>query len=298
MAVKSLLTTSVLAVLALAACGKKEAPVVEAAEEAAPTPGPAPIEDLRLYVLDCGRADVLDLGIFDIGGAYDGQTRPFVDSCYLVRHPKGELMWDAGLPDALAATPEGVTDGPFRMRVEKTLEGQLDRLGVPPSAIDYFSISHSHFDHVGNANLFSAATFIINRKERAFMFREEARADAETFSGYSKLETAQTTYFDDSFDVFGDGSVLIVSMPGHTPGHSVLFVNLKNSGPMLLSGDLYHLTEARTNKTVPKFNTSEAETRASFVKFEELAAAAGARVVIQHESRDYDNLPRAPAYLD
>ena len=298
MRVNSVLAAGALAALALGACGKKEAPIAPAAEEAAPKPGPAPIEDLRLYVLDCGKIDVLDLGVFDVGGAYDGQSRPFVDTCYLVRHPKGELMWDAGLPDALAATPEGVTDGPFRLRVEKTLEGQLDRLGVPPDAVDFFSISHSHFDHVGNANLFSGATFLINRKEREHMFRDEARADADSFAGYSKLEIAETTYFDDSYDVFGDGSVLIVSMPGHTPGHSALFVNLKNSGPILLSGDLYHLSEARTNKTVPKFNSSEAQTRESFVKFEELAAASGARVIIQHERRDFENLPRAPAYPD
>jgi glyoxylase-like metal-dependent hydrolase (beta-lactamase superfamily II) len=104
--------------------------------------------------------------------------------------------------------------------------------------------------------------------------------------------------FDDSYDVFGDGSALIVSMPGHTPGHSVLLVNLKNSGPVLLTGDLYHLTEARTNRSVPKFNTDAEETRVSMTKFEELAAASGARVIIQHEAADFGNLPHAPAYID
>jgi len=282
---------------ALAACSKQDAAKTPSTETAA-TPGPAPISDLRLYVLECGQADVLNLGVVDEGGAYDGKQGSLVDPCFLVRHPQGELMWDAGLPDALAALPDGSSDGTFTARVTKPLQGQLERLGVPPSAIDFFSISHSHFDHVGNANLFKDSTFIINRRERTHMFRDEARADAQTFAGYAELEAAKTVQFDDSYDVFGDGSVLIISMPGHTPGHSVLMVNLKNSGPILLTGDLYHFTEARTRKTVPRFNTNASDTRASMEKFEELAAASGARVIIQHEPADFEKLPRAPAYMD
>lgn len=282
---------------ALAACGKQEPPTAPAPDGAA-EPGPSPVSDVRLYVLDCGEVDVLDLGVFDEGGSYDGQKDSLVDTCYLVRHPQGELMWDAGLPDSLAQMPEGSSDGTFTVRVPKPLQGQLERLGVPPSAIDFFSISHSHFDHLGNANLFRDSTFIINRREREHMFRDEARADSATFSGYADLEAAKTVQFDDSYDVFGDGSTLIVSMPGHTPGHSVLLVNLKNTGPVLLTGDLYHFTEARERKTVPRFNTNADDTRASMAKFEELAAASGARVIIQHEPADFEKLPRAPAYMD
>ncbi|HNR76002.1 MAG TPA: hypothetical protein PKM48_02660, partial [Parvularculaceae bacterium] len=102
----------------------------------------------------------------------------------------------------------------------------------------------------------------------------------------------------DSYDVFGDKSVIVISMPGHTPGHSVLFIDLEHSGPILLSGDLYHLTEAREKKTIPVFNTDADETLASMQKFEDLATAGGARVIIQHEDADFNNLPRAPAYLD
>ncbi len=284
------------ALFALAACSKAptDAPVEEKARPTEPK-----VEEMRLYVLDCGHIDVSDMGVFDRGGAYNGQQRSLVDSCYLVRHPSGDLLWDAGLPDAINGAPDGaVVSEPFKLTVPKTLKGQLERIGVPPEFVEFFSISHSHFDHVGNANLFKDSTFIVNEKERDHMFRAEARADAEAFGAYSDLEAAKKTTFTDSFDVFGDGKVIIVSMPGHTPGHSVLLVNLEHSGPILLTGDLYHLTPARQNRTVPTFNTNVEDTLASMDKFEELAKASGARVIIQHEAADFENLPRAPAYLD
>ncbi|MDZ7628627.1 MAG: N-acyl homoserine lactonase family protein [Parvularculaceae bacterium] len=285
----------ILPALALtAACSK--APEVSK-EERAPAIERT-VEALRLYVIDCGRIEVANMGIFDRGGAYEGQTRSMVDSCYLVRHPQGDLMWDAGMPDAIAEAPEGVTDGVFKITVPKTLQGQLERIGAPPAAIEFFSISHSHFDHVGNANLFKDATFIVHEREREHMFRPDARKDAQAFSGYSELEAAKKVSFTDSYDVFGDGKVIIIAMPGHTPGHSVLLVNLQHSGPILLTGDLYHLSTAREKRTVPTFNTDAEQTLVSMDKFEQLANDSGARVIIQHETADFENLPRAPAYLD
>lgn len=277
------------ALLLIASCARQtEAPP---AEEAASPP-------LRVYAFDCGRIDVLDLAVFDRGGAYDGRTDSFVDTCYLLRHPKGDLLWDAGMPDAIDAIEGGVTDGPFRITVPTTLQSQLAAIGVAPTDIEYFSISHSHFDHVGNANLFKDATFIVHEAERAHMFRDEARADAETFAGYAALETAKTESFTDERDVFGDGSVKIIALPGHTPGHSVLLARLANTGPLLLSGDLYHLGEARAKKTIPVFNTDAEETLRSMERFEALAAEAGARVIIQHEDEDFATLPKSPGYLD
>jgi len=284
------------AFLSIAACSK---PAVDTpAEPEKATPAEPKVDALRLYVLDCGHIDISDLSVFDRGGAYDGRGDNFADACFLIRHPSGDLLWDAGLPDALNDAPDGVTNPPFTLKVPKTLKGQLARIGVPPDYVEYFSISHSHFDHVGNANLFKNATFIVNEKERDHMFRAEARADAQNFANYSDLEAAQKVTFTDSYDVFGDGKVIIISMPGHTPGHSVLLIDLEHSGPILLSGDLYHLTEAREKRTVPTFNTDADETLASMDKFEELAKASGARVIIQHEDADFNNLPRAPAYLD
>lgn len=284
---KKMLTIAAAALLA--ACSGSET-ASTAGDEAAP--------DIRLYTLDCGVVQMNDLSLFDRGGAYDGRTNRAVDTCYLIRHPDGDLLWDAGLPDAIADAPDGVVSGPFELRLAKTLKSQLAEIGVSPEDVDYLSLSHSHFDHTGNANDYAGATWLVHEAERAHMFRDEARADAQAFAAYSALENAETVTFTGDHDVFGDGSVTILSLPGHTPGHTALMVRLANEGPVLLSGDLYHLTESRERRTVPVFNTDAEATLRSMDRFEEIAAETGARVVIQHEEDDYAALPKPPAYLD
>jgi glyoxylase-like metal-dependent hydrolase (beta-lactamase superfamily II) len=290
--------------LASAGCSRSEPPRPEPAQPEVQAAGrPAAVADadrptLRLYVFNCGEADVLDLGIFDAGGAYAGRRKSLAVTCFLVRHPEGDLIWDAGLPDSISESADGIASGSFRLRAPKTLAGQIAELGLAPAEIEYFSASHSHFDHVGNGNLFAGATFIVQRAERAHMFRDEARADAQAFSAYGALEAAKTLEIEGDHDVFGDGSVRIVSTPGHTPGHSVLLVNLRNAGPILLTGDLYHFREARERRTIPVFNTDAEQTLRSMDRFEALAEETGARVLIQHEPEDYASIPHSPDFLD
>jgi glyoxylase-like metal-dependent hydrolase (beta-lactamase superfamily II) len=255
-------------------------------------------ETLRLYALDCGRADLLNLGWFDRGGAYDGRQYTADVPCFLIRHPAGDLLWDTGLPDALNDEPDGLLRNEIRFSVPKTVRSQLTELGLGAVDIEYLSLSHSHFDHSGNANAFAAATWLVDDAERAYMFGDEARANPESFAPYSALEHANTVTFSADYDVFGDGSVTIVRTPGHTPGHTSLLVRLRRSGPVLLSGDLYHLAEARERRTVPVFNTDADETLRSMDKFEALAASTGARVVIQHDAGHFRALPVFPAFLD
>ncbi|WP_428408823.1 N-acyl homoserine lactonase family protein [Hyphococcus sp.] len=274
------------AALALAACSQGEKPASGAA-------------GVKLYTFDCGRIQMNDLTLFTQGNEYDGRTNYGSVMCFLVRHPDGDLLWDAGLPAAIHdAGEEGVTSGPFTMEMPKTIEMQLAEIGLTVDDVDYFTPSHSHFDHIGDAGRFAGATFLIDKDERAHMFRDEARADEQTFPLYSDLEGAETVEFDGDHDVFGDGSVTILDMPGHTPGHKSLLVKLENEGPVLLSGDLYHLQESREKRLVPKFNTNVEDTLASMDRFEEIAAETGARVVIQHVMADYEALPRLPDYLD
>ncbi|PHR57725.1 MAG: MBL fold hydrolase [Robiginitomaculum sp.] len=253
---------------------------------------------MKLYALECGYVNMLDLGLFASNGAFDGRTNNAISSCYLIRHPNGDLLWDTGLPDALHAAKDGITNGPFHLSVPNTLSGQLESLGVSAQDIEYLSLSHTHFDHAGNAGQYAASTFIVHESELAHMFRDEARADAQQFPAYSALEKSEKITFTDNHDVFGDGTVEILSMPGHTPGHTVLKLELANAGTILLTGDLYHLYESRTLRTVPVFNTDEPETLRSMDAFEALAKETNARVIIQHSVKDFEALPKAPRYLD
>ncbi len=262
------------------------------------TAQPAETASVKMYALECGRIEMLDLGLFDIGGAYSGRTNSAVSSCYLIRHPKGDLLWDTGLPDALHQLADGLTNGPFHLSVPNTLSGQLLELGLAPEDIEYLSLSHSHFDHVSNAGQYAKSTFIVHEDEYAHMFRDDAKKDQQSFASYSALETAKTVKFKGNYDVFGDGSITIIDTPGHTPGHTVLQLELKNAGTVLLSGDLYHLNEARKKRTIPVFNTDPAQTLISMDAFEALAKENNAKVIIQHSVQDFSELPKPPQYLD
>jgi len=277
--------------LFLAACSNSETEIAQPIAE-------PKVPNVKMYALECGRIEMLDLGLFDKGGAFEGRSNSAVDSCYLIRHPNGDLLWDTGLPDALNTQKDGITAGAFHISVPNTLAGQLEGLGVTPADIEYLSISHSHFDHVGNAGQYAGSTFIVNENEYAHLFRDEARNDAQSFAAYSALENSETIKFTGRYDVFGDGSVTIIDTPGHTPGHTVLQLELANAGTVLLSGDLYHLNESRAKRTIPVFNTDFDQTLAAMDKFEAIAETKNARVIIQHSVQDFEALPKPPKYLD
>jgi glyoxylase-like metal-dependent hydrolase (beta-lactamase superfamily II) len=189
---------------------------------------------------------------------------------------------------------------PAHFTVPVKLTGQLQQLNLTPADIEFVSFSHMHSDHTGNGNLFAGATWIVDAEERARMFDAEHRADPTDFNNYNLLENAQTRLIegDADHDVFGDGSVTIIQAPGHTPGHTVLLVRLPNSGPILLTGDMWHLAASRERRTVPRFNTDRAQTLASMDKVEHLASETGARIVRQHVPEDFASLPTFPAALN
>jgi len=252
---------------------------------------------VRLYTLDCGHATFTDMGFLSDTGEYEGKPGAVAVPCFLVRHPSGNLLWDTGLGDTLADAKGGVDDNGIHMTVPATLAGQLKAIGLAASDIKYVAFSHMHFDHTGNANQFGASTWILNRFELAWALGGPPPfgVNPDTFSAY---KTAKTKMIEGDEDVFGDGTVRILKAPGHTPGHQVLLVRLNKSGPVVLSGDLYHQRENRKYRRVPTFNTERADTLASMDRIERIVKNNKARFVVQHDERDFRALPRFPAYLE
>lgn len=257
----------------------------------------APPKSLELYAMDCGRLTMEDADGYADDGAYKGGNATMVVPCYLVRHPKGDLLWDTGVPQEIADMPNHTAPG--GIVVKRKLTDQLKQLDLTPADIEYLSISHSHFDHIGNAGLFSGSTWIVDADERAHAFRPAARADARQLAAYASLENAKTVLIegDAAYDVFGDKSVIIIQAPGHTPGHTVLLVRLKTAGPVLLTGDMWHIADSRPNRRVPRFNSDRAQTLKSMDLVEKIAAENHARVVLEHVPEDFDSLPKFPEPL-
>jgi N-acyl homoserine lactone hydrolase len=252
----------------------------------------------RLYVLDCGKIDVLDASVFH-PGIGKGQHKSLTDSCYLIVHAKGTLLWDAGLPDELANTPEGKTMfNIFVMKVDKPLGPQLTQIGYPADTIQYLGISHLHGDHVGNAKLLPHATLLIQKEEYAAGFGAEPGKFGFDPSTYSSLRNNPVKQLSGDYDVFGDGTVVIKRALGHTPGHQALFVKLRNTGNILLSGDLVHFTDNWVNKRVPAFNFDQEQSVKTMNEMAEFIKVNHAQLWIQHDLEQNATIKHAPAYYD
>lgn len=258
------------------------------------------VTEVRLYAVDCGRIDLKDEGGFADTGEYDGKSGSLAAPCFVIRHPKGTLLWDTGLGDKVAAAPNGVElPGGFAHLSQKVaLADQLKQLGIAPADVTFVAFSHFHFDHTGNAGLFTASTWIVNKAELANAQQTPVPFGVDEGIAAAVKGVAKTQMVDNDYDVFGDGSVRILKAPGHTPGHQVLEVKLKKTGVVVLSGDLYHTLANRQFRRVPQFNASRADSLASFDRIEKIVQNTHARFVVQHSLEDFAALPKFPAFLN
>lgn len=264
---------------------------------------PAP-KSVRLYVLDCGVITGVGATAF---GFKDGDlaTTDMVTPCFLIVHPRGTLMWDTGeIPDSAVKT-DGTPTKQGAFTVTRPLLPQLAALGYTPANITYLALSHYHGDHVANANSFAAtSTWLVQKVERDAMFaprpaNEKKGAGTPTPALYTALQNAKTMVIqNEDHDVFGDGTVVIKFTPGHTPGHQSLFLKLAKTGPVLLSGDLYHYPEEMTMKKVPSFDFDAAQTAKSREAIEAFVKKNNAQLWIQHDATASKTRKIAPEYYE
>ncbi len=249
---------------------------------------------LRLYVFDCGMLRFESIESFSIS---DDETdiRDLIVPCYVVEHEEGRLLWDGGLPSN-TADAEGWQGEGMLSRLDRTLSDQLPGIGLDMSSFDYVAFSHMHFDHVGVANEVDGATLIIQKTEYDAAFADEVTVPGVVPTLYDNMKDAERILIAGDHDVFGDGRVRIISAPGHTPGHQVLFIDLANTGPVVLSGDLYHFAITRRERRVPGFNVDRDMTLASMDRVEALVEETGATLWIEHELEFFELLNKAPSY--
>jgi N-acyl homoserine lactone hydrolase len=258
----------------------------------------------RLYVFD-GGVLASETARYRLTDA-DVQEVALSVASFLVVHPRGVLMWDAG---AVADRERGGglgfeqrllrRDGQERfVKLAPTLQSQLAAAGYKPADVTHLALSHYHWDHTADANLFAGATWLVSKAEHDAMFSAEPPGGSrpETFSMLKNSKTAILTASE--HDVFGDGSVVIKQAPGHTEGHSVLLVKLAKTGPVVLSGDLYHYPAERALGRLPTFEVSEEQTKASRADVEAFLKRTGAELWIQHDLAAFRTWKLAPQYYD
>jgi len=276
--------------------------VVLAIASLAAQQGPPQVTSVRMYVIDTGARPARQAG-----------GDPTVSPAYLIVHPKGSVLWEAGgLPDTYVRSEQSranIRDNIREWVNDRTLKERLAEIGYKPADITYLALSHFHDDHTANANDYAASTWLVQKDERAVMFADMAPpnelsfriADFRTYWALKKSKTIAIENKD--HDVFGDGSVIIKFTPANTPGGQALFVKLAKTGPIVLSGDLYHSYAEHIPSFPPDKNPVNTEEdnrrhRASRVALEEFMNKTGTKLWIQHDYPFYKTLKKSPEYYE
>jgi len=272
----------------------------------APKPATNQPDSIRLYVFDCGTLHFNNADAYQLKKEEVARTDMSM-GCYLIKHPKGTLMWDVG---AVADGGWKPTGSPVRMHVVlpdkqerdvtmvKPLKAQLIEVGYSPADVTYLALSHYHWDHIANANDFAGSTWLVRQAEKDVMF-SGPNPERTIRANYDALANSKTVIIDkDEYDVFGDGKVILKLFAGHTPAHQVLFVDLPKTGPVVLAGDLYHYPEERTLNRVPVRDFDKTQTAASRAAMETFLKEKGAQLWIQHDIAAHEKLRKAPEFYD
>lgn len=267
-----------------------------------PDPDKAGVAD-KLFRLDCGHSRANDESVWTPGENV-GRSIEFSSTCWLVKHGNEWLIRDTGVPDSALNNPKGWSTIPSLIvyHLDKTIPGQLAEIGLKPSDIAFVAISHTHGDHIGNMGVFPDSTVLMQRPEYAWIHSPNGPNDdvnqlmalARKLLGTPK----NLKLLDGDTDVFGDGSIVLVSTPGHTPGHQSLLVHLKNSGFIILSGDVAHSEENLDKDIVPSLNTNKVESILSMEKIKRMMAMYKARIFINHDKEQTETLKLIPAFYD
>ena len=245
----------------------------------------------KLYILNCGEGVAGDISRWS-PGVNEGKSMDFVDNCYLIKHSQGWFLWDTGIPDAVATMPDGLKPADPKAvtwKRPKTLASQLEQIGVKPDDVKAMGVSHTHPDHIGNVEMFPQAVLYVQKAEYNWPGADN-KPRFKPEHPVSLLEGDK--------DVFGDGSVVILSTPGHTPGHQSLQVKLPKTGEIVLSGDAVHFKSNWENRGVPVNNFSKEQTLASMERLSGVLSKDKAQLWINHDKAQRDTLKMAPEFYD
>ena len=253
----------------------------------------------RLYVIECGENHAKDLSVWTTA-ADKGKAHVFSNHCYLIRHRSDWLLWDSGNADRIATMPNGLVNqrGTLTVFMRKPLVESLREIGVAPENIAHFAMSHSHGDHSGNASLFAGSKIYMQAAEYDAIHGVEPQKIGISPANFENLKEANIVKLNGDHDIFGDGSAVIKSTPGHTPGHQSLFVRLRKTGPVLLSGDFVHLRSNWDAKRVPSINFNAEQSSRSMLQMESFIKATGAQLWINHDAEENKAIPKAPAFVE
>jgi N-acyl homoserine lactone hydrolase len=267
-----------------------------------PDPASAGFAD-KLFRLDCGRSVANDESVWTPGENV-GRTVEFSSTCWLMKHGNQWLLWDTGVPESALNNPKGWSTLPKLIvyHLDRSLTDQLAEIGLKPSDVQWVAISHTHGDHIGNVRLFPNSSILIQRVEYSWIHSGDGpNANVNQLMALARELMGSPNHLqllDGDTDVFGDGSVTLVSTPGHTPGSQSMLVHLKKAGFIILSGDVAHSEENFERDIVPSLNTDRTESIASMERIRKMIGTYRAAFFINHYKKQTATLKLLPEFYE
>jgi N-acyl homoserine lactone hydrolase len=251
----------------------------------------------RIYPLDGGLAFAPNKAMYS-PGHFEGETVALSCNAFLIQRRDEWLLWDTGISQRLFDELGGkVIAHGIRGIVARPLTHQLAELKLTPSDVSKVILSHAHFDHAGNCNLFANSQFIVQGAELDAMFGSDFAHFGYIPSLYEALRTANVRRVEGDLDLYSDQSIRLISTPGHTPGHMSLLLRLRETGSIILAADVAHYAFNLEHHIVPDMNSSKEESLRSMEKIQRIAAEEGATIWLNHDIDQSATFPHAPAHM-
>jgi N-acyl homoserine lactone hydrolase len=262
----------------------------------------APSRALKLWTLEAPQLEVPMKNL--INGASGTVTIPCPS--YLVQHERGLVLFDTSITplavdDPVAVYGEALASLNLFYPPEFKIDNQLRALGFSLEDVGHVVTSHGHFDHCGGIGLFPDAKHYVGENEINYAFWPSPPG-VEFFSGapFEPIRGKDILYvpLHVDHDVFGDGSVVVLSMPGHTIGNLALLVRLGSGQNVILTGDTVHLRHSMADLLPGPYDYSSRQAIDSIRRLGRLRQSLSAALLITHDLDDYAEFGHAPAFME
>src|SRR5688572_4784596 len=271
----------------------------------------AQTQDIKLYAFSSG-ALTIGKGILQNLASVDPPIQVPV-GFFLIRHPKGNVLFDTGNNDRIIKDPSYWGASFTALKPVNTpdvaIDAQLGKIGLKPDDIKYVVVSHLHLDHGGNVGKFPNSTIVVQRDEIQNAFWPRAGTGGPYMIGdVLPLRAANSDYpnaqkmlqLEGDLDLFGDGTIVVKRWVAHTPGSQMMTVRLKNTGLIILTGDNVYFRE-NVEKNLPPnivlaYNPSGFLTAYEWIR--QVMATEKADFFTAHDPDAFKAMKKAPEFYD
>ena len=261
---------------------------------------PALAADIKLYQVASGQIQ-MDKGwltaMHDVGKSIKVPV-----SMFIIDHPRGLTLYDTGnnvaVSDGKCESHWGKLCSAFLpiQKREEVIDKQLEKLGYKVADVKYVILSHMHLDHAGNMEMFPNAIHVVQKEElKTAWWPEKFQAGAFVLGDFDDARNFKYLQLTGDFDLFGDGSVIVLDTKGHTQGHQSVQLKLKNTGTILLSGDAIYTPENEAG-VVPGISWNASLSMQSIDRLKMIRDATQGQIWYSHDADQYGQHKHDAAY--